>query len=175
MGMRRRASASLWTASGTPALLAAEQHGVVGPERKAGVGDVGMRGEEQQARAAGQLRCLESRKARVPLDLDMGEVVECRALEGTICHVEARRPDQVHRHPETGRQSQDRPSVLWNVRLVEGEAHGLRLCRSPTKAKRRAQFITSRQGAGSLAWLGGPGAMRQIALGRTEVTALCAL
>jgi hypothetical protein len=61
--------------------------------------------------------------ALMPGDLDMWQIVEAGPAQGAVAHVETSRPNDIHGNAETRREAQDGSCILWNVRLVEREAH----------------------------------------------------
>ena len=59
----------------------------------------------------------------MPRNLDVREVVKGGPPQRTICHVERGGTDDIHTHAQAGGQAQDRPGVLRDVGLIEGNAH----------------------------------------------------
>ena len=58
-------------------------------------------------------------------EVDMLEIVHARPPEPPVVEDESARLDEVDRHPEAGREAQDRAGILRDVGLIGGEAqHG---------------------------------------------------
>jgi hypothetical protein len=56
-------------------------------------------------------------------ELESVEIIERRAAQATVVHVEAAGLDDIHRHIQARCQSEERPGILGDVRLEEDQAH----------------------------------------------------
>ena len=84
------------------------------------------RGEKNEARS---VHCtaalgLEGLPALVARDCRMRQIVESRAPQRLVGHVESRGANDIHRNCEARREPQNGARVLRNVRLIQRKSHG---------------------------------------------------
>jgi hypothetical protein len=58
------------------------------------------------------------------MEVDLLQVVHARPPEPPVVEDESARLDEVDRHPEAGREAQDRAGILRDVGLIERKPHG---------------------------------------------------
>jgi hypothetical protein len=63
----------------------------------------------------------------VPGDFHVVEIVEAGAPQIAVAEIESGRTNDVDGHVHAGREPQDCPGILWNVRLIECQAHPVAL------------------------------------------------
>jgi len=80
-----------------------------------------MRRQQDDSRAPviAPARRLECRKADMPRQIDMIEIIKPCAPERSVAHIESGWPDDIDRDAKACRHSQDSTRILWNVGLVE--------------------------------------------------------
>lgn len=86
------------------------------------------------------LQAHEIRKARVPGEIDVLQVIECGTLQRTVAHVESRRADDVGGNAKTRAEAENSPRVRGNVRLIKRQAHVNELSLQPDVLPNIARF-----------------------------------
>src|SRR5262249_40418815 len=130
----------------------AEQQDVPALESMIEIWRVGTRGEQNQPRLRLASPSLERRETRVASDPHLVEIVHAGAAKGAVRGRKAGRLDDVHPDAEAGREPQDRPGILGNVRLETGDLHLVARLSSARPRRRPLQMaplplkIHSRQG-----------------------------
>lgn len=107
---------------GNAGAFAAENERVIGPKREFDVRNPGFCCEQYQA-GVRRANAFKSGPAFMARQVNVLKIIEARATQGSIAHVKAGGTDDIDRDIKAGREPQDRSSILWDIRLVEGETH----------------------------------------------------
>jgi hypothetical protein len=119
MGIDTEASQASRTTSGTPALSRPNSRVSESEKVKSGSLDGALEvSRTRRARAWGRPAGEIALPRQMTCQVDVGDVVEARAAQIAVAHVEAGRSNQVDRRTKARGKAQDRAGVLRNVGLV---------------------------------------------------------
>lgn len=111
--------------------FAPEHQDIVRVEAMREVGRIAVGGEQDEAQTRGPTPILETLPRGMPGERDPIEIVHAGAAEGPVGGRKAGRLDDMGVEPKAGREPQNGPGVLWNIRLEQGDTHGSALSDPP--------------------------------------------
>ena len=89
--------------------------------------DGGVAGQQDKASTGIPARVQKRFEAFVPHQIDMVQIIEPGAAQGTVGHIETGGSDDVDRYAQTRSQAQNGSGVLRNVGLEQSQPHGTKV------------------------------------------------